>query len=433
MLVWPPLRNGRRCAERRGLKVPGVRSFADRASNGRLGTMALIALATTAAGAWIWVVASAYISARWPEPTSTQRSVLTRPRPEDFRDAADSHVMAAVAVLQDGSQSGSARLDVYAREVEVARALYAASLEGRAYQPLTVARLAALRFEGDPPLTEAAWADWATTLELAGRMAPRTASVHASLGELLVRMGRSEEGLASYARALSLDPSLARRAVSVLGAFGVTPESAVAALPRTSSLLLALRDMYSREHRLADYADLLEPDLESASPDLLAAWTDARLSAKQADLVVLRLGGLPPLVPKERESARCVHISRGYEALADAASALHWAARARAAAPDDIRALEQSAHAALAAEDAEAALRFSREALTALARLDGTPAARARLYEITGRAEERRGRMDAAHDAYVRAVALDPNRTASRRRLEAMRAAAGLVVPSQVP
>jgi tetratricopeptide (TPR) repeat protein len=359
--------------------------------------------------------------------------VLTRPQPEDFRDAADAHILAAVAVLQDRSLPGTARLDAYAQEAEAARSLYAASLEGRSYQPLTVARLAALRFELSPPLTEESWADWLTTVQLAGRMAPRIASVHASLGELLVRMGRAEEGLTAYAHALELDPRLAQRAVSVLEAFGVAPEDAVAALPRTSSLLLTVRRLYQAENRLSDYAELLEPDLPTASPDLLAAWADARLAGKQADLVVVRLAAMAPLAPSEREAARCVHLSRAYLGLGDAASAMQWAARARAADPTDARALEQSANAALASNDAMAAVAFAREALTALARRGAPPGARARIYEIAGSAEERRGRMDAAHDAYSRAVALDPNRTASRQRLDAMRAAAGLAVPSESP
>lgn len=402
---------------------------------GRLEPRALLLglAAVAVALGWSWVCLSAYAGARRPQPGLATRSVLTRPRPDDFRDAADGHVLAAVAALEDTSRPATARLDAYGREARAASGLYAASLAGLAYQPLTIARLAALRFEEQAPLTDAAWKDWGLTLDAAARMAPRTASVHAELGELLVRMGRPEEALASYARALRLDPSLARRAVTILRTFGIAPEEAVEALPRTPSLLLALRAAYEQEGRLLEYADLLDPELPTASPELLAAWTDARLAARQAPLVADRLERLGRLRPAAREAARCVHLSRAALALKDPASGVRWAERARAVAPGDTRALEQSASAALAAEDPDGAVRFTREALAALARSGGSRGARARLYEIAGRAEERRGRMDAAHDAYARAVALDPNRTNARRRLEAMRAAAGLGVSSERP
>ncbi|HEX5045293.1 MAG TPA: tetratricopeptide repeat protein [Candidatus Polarisedimenticolaceae bacterium] len=391
---------------------------------------ALHACAVTAACAgWGALCFSAYRAHRAPVPADTDRSVLTRPFPEDFREAADRHVLAAVRILQDASLPATERIDRYSREAAGARDLYTASLQGRAYQPLTVARLAALRFEEYPPLTDDAWQDWALTLDLAGGMAPRNASVQAALGELLVRMGRPQEGLAAYARALSLDPSLARRVVPVLGTFGIAPERAMAALPRTAPLLLAMRQLYGAE-RQSDYADLLEPDLATASPELLVAWADARLASKQADRVCLRLEALPPFTPPDREAARCVQISRAQMALGNAPSAVSWAARARTASPRDPRALEQSAHAALAGGDPDAALRFCREALTLFARSGGSSTSRARIYELSARAEERRGHLDAAHDAYTRALALDPNRRTSRQRLEAMRAAAGLTVPS---
>jgi tetratricopeptide (TPR) repeat protein len=389
-------------------------------------------LACAAAAGWCLVCVSADAAARAPDPDHTYRSVLTRPRPEDFREAADARVLAAVAVLQDRALAGTERLDRYTRDAAAARALYGASLEGCSYQPLTVARLAALRFEETPPLSDAAWSDWAATLDLAASMAPRTASVQVALGELLVRMGRPDEGLVCYARALRLDPTQARRVIAVLGAFGVSPDQATAALPRSAPLLLALRTLYERDARLGDYADVLDPDLPSCSPELLATWTDARLAARQADLAVDRLQGLAYATPAQ-EAARCVHLSRAYLALGDGGAAERWATRARTAAPEDARALEQSAQAALATGQFDAAREFARRALASLARAGGSNGARARLYEIAGRAEERRGRMDAAHDAYSHALALDPNRTTARRRLEAMRAAAGLAVPSATP
>jgi len=224
--------------------LPPTWTAAARSPGARAAAWAAAGAACAAAAAWCLVCASAYDAATAPTPLHTKRTVLTRPRPEDFRAAADARVLTAVAVLQDRSLQGTERLDRYTRESTSARTLYAASLEGCAYQPLTVARLAALRFEEDPPLTDDAWKDWAATIELAGRTAERNASVQVSLGELLVRMGRPEEGLACYARALRLDPSQARRVASVLGTFGVAPEDAVAALPRSVPLLLALRPLY---------------------------------------------------------------------------------------------------------------------------------------------------------------------------------------------
>ena len=76
--------------------------------------------ACLAAAWWSWLCLSAHAASAAPEPGLVRRSVLTRPRPEDFREAADTHVLAAVGVLQDRSLSGSERLDAYAREAEAA-------------------------------------------------------------------------------------------------------------------------------------------------------------------------------------------------------------------------------------------------------------------------------------------------------------------------
>jgi tetratricopeptide (TPR) repeat protein len=107
------------------------------------------------------------------------------------------------------------------------------------------------------------------------------------------------------------------------------------------------------------------------------------------------------------------------EALADAASAAELL-------PSSPPHLEHLGDVSLAAARAREAVRAYRRALGLAAKGGAAPRLRARLYRKIGQAEERRGDVDAAYDAYRMALQVDPQEPHAARRMAAMEEAAGL-------
>ena len=154
----------------------------------------------------------------------------------------------------------------------------------------------------------------------------------------------------------------------------------------------------------------------------LACWRPTTVEIPPAPIAVAE-----PDVEAERLRQR----SRAHLALDDPVPALTDArqARDRVLSPSYV---EHLGDVLLSTGSAAEAIEAFRVALGLVARGGGNPATRVRLYSKLGQAEERRGSMARAYDAYKLALRLDPDDALSRRRIEEMQKAAGLI-PSGNP
>jgi tetratricopeptide (TPR) repeat protein len=347
--------------------------------------------------------------------------------------AAERHIAAAAAELNDTSQPSAERLQGLRRELEHAERLLVGAVRARPTDVRLLVRLAALRSKLDPPADDVAARRHLKLVERVSALAPADPDVQLLLGELLLEIGRPEPAVARFRRAVELDRSRTAAVVERLRAELMPAEAIRSALPRTDETLVALAEAYFEEGAAAEYAAILEESLDGArpapSPEALSRYGDACLRSDGAERLRARLSALAPLSRPEAEAERLHQRARAHLALERTAEALDDAARARALAPDSAEIAVLAGHALDRAGRLPEALRAYRDALGLVARGDGSALARARIYRRIGEAEERRGDPSAAYDAYRMALRLAPDEPQARRRLAAMRASAGLREP----
>lgn len=391
----------------------------------KLALFALALLALTAYGFLAYLVFEAESD---PEPFGATGGVwILGPSGSALAKAADARVSEALEVLGGPTGATEQGFEAYRGHLVAARGLFARALRARPFDPKSLARLAAVRWEIEAPGAIGLPRDPLEMVSVASRMAPDSPGVQALVGELLLRMGLREEAAARLRRGVELDPELAPRAVRAMRAALLGAEAILGALPRSPEVLLALEGAFFEEARGERYLDVLEEAIRGGELGLVPVYGRASLRAKVPARLISTLEALPPARDREDEAERLVARSRARLETGEAAQALQDARRARALLPDEPRVLENLGRVSLAAGDADAAVAAYRDALGRAARGAGSPAARARLYRALGEAEERRGRADRAYDAYRRALELDPGEPHAAKRVTQMEKAAGLL------
>jgi hypothetical protein len=162
--------------------------------------------------------------------------------PSSALDAATTDTIeAALAVLNDTTRPPADRLAAYRERLADAETLLLRGLRAQPAQARGLARLAAVRWELDPPTSPQQVDYFLEMIALAARMAPQSAGVQAQLGELLLKMSRGGEALLYLARAVELDATRSRDAVRLLTAYLVPTAEMVGTLPRTAPSRAARR------------------------------------------------------------------------------------------------------------------------------------------------------------------------------------------------
>lgn len=351
------------------------------------------------------------------------------PSAREWNAAATEHSDLGLAALNDTGRAPSDRLGAYREHLRAAERLLVRSLASEPEQPRTLAQLARLRWELDPPKDDAAATRLLGMIGAASRMAPGVPRVQMQIGELLLEMGRRDDAAPYLRRAVDLDPGSAAEVVDRLRESLYSSEDVLDALPRTSEVLVALEPAFALEEKLPAYLEAIEPAIAKPTAALLSAYATACLDAREPRRLLERFGALGRLPDPQLEAERLLQTSRAHAALADPRAALADARRAAALLPEDARMLEHLGQSALAAGEPEDALLAFRRSLATLARTAAGPRPRARLYGEIGQAEERGGRSGPAYDAYRIAVELDPEETFAKDRMARMRKAAGLPPP----
>lgn len=364
--------------------------------------------------------------------SSPEWAVLERDRrgvvaPAGFRltHAADERMRLALDALRDDRQPPTKRYRAYRGHLEVAERLLQAGLRSLPAQADALTRLAAVRYELDPPVTDEQYRDVLDMIDIASGMAPRVPDVQARLGNLLFRMGRSPEALTYHRRAVELDPGLSRDVVATLSGLGMSPRSIAEALPHHHGVLAALARPYADSGHAIEYLDLVDEARPDPDADLLAEVGTVAIAAGVPRRFLATYGDSPVPSPRD-EAERLRQVARARAALGDLDGARDAADAACRTAPDEPGIHEDLGNVALRQGDHGAALAAFRDALAAAARRDSPPRFRARMYRRIGVVEEARGRPELAYDAFRRAVALDPDDPVAAKRLREMREAAGI-------
>lgn len=390
----------------------------ERASGARIATLSVLPLFVgLAAGV------QAAASSREPVQPNTPLGFLG-PGPRDLRKAADDRLQKAVAVLNDGALPAQARLRGYRAELREVERLLVSSLASNPAQPRAVARLAAVRFELDPPVS----AEQAERLErlvrLASEMAARDADIQLLLGDLLFRMGRRSQGIPFLERAVALDPGSAGRAVGLLRENLASAEEIVRTLGSSIPVLIAARRAFEEDGLAADYVSRLEQRLSSPSPGLLASYGEACRRLGDPGRALEALGRLGPFEDPGLEAERMRQRALSLLSRGDRQQAAEEARAAARIQPDSASLQEFAGQVALAAGEGEEALGAFRRALHLAAQAGAGRPWRARLYREIGQAEEQAGRPDRAYDFYLKALELEPEEPHARKRVREMREAA---------
>ena len=292
-----------------------------------------------------------------------------------------------------------------------------------------LARLATVRWELDPPLTQDAAAGLLSTIELASSLAPRLPAVQMQLGELLLKMGRERDALPYLARALELEPDRSAEVVRLLGVYLFSAGEIYDAMSPTVQLVAALERPFFDQGEGEAYLTVVEQSLARAAQHrhsrLLESYGNACLALAEPRRLLSRLDALGPQSAAAVEAERLRQRARALIALGAPEEAIVSARDAAAAQPESTRFAEHYGDISIAARNPDEALSGYREALRLLALSTGAANQRARVYRKIGHAEEAAGRPHLAYDAYRMALRLNPDETFAARRVQEMEESAG--------
>jgi tetratricopeptide (TPR) repeat protein len=390
----------------------------------------VLVLGLAGLAAYAWLAVQVYRAQADPESFRAwdgENAWIVGPTAKALNKAADARIEQSLAALGAAGVPAEDRLRSYRESLRRAEDLLVRSLRAQPAQARALARLAAVRWELDPPLDDEGVRRFLDTIETAARMAPGSARVQKDLGDLLARMGHTDDAVAYLARAVDLDPGTAKDAVEVLLRSVVPPEEIRMRLPKRPEVLVALYGAYFEAGQAEAFLTACEAMLATPTPALLEAYAAVAIPAKQAARALERIDRLGVRSESDIEAERLLQRSRLGGAAGNKAQALDDARAARRLQPDVPRFAEWVGHAALAAGDPDAAVAAYREALALVARRPGNPVLwRAAIYRDIGRAEEARRATDRAYDAYRKAIELNPEEPHARRRLAEMHKAAGL-------
>ncbi len=359
-------------------------------------------------------------------PLFTWAALATWRAAENLEADADATVRDGLAVLGDYELPPAERLAGYRSRLREAEALLARSLLAEPAQARALSKLAAIRWDLDPPVSDAERRRFLDLIALASQMAPRVPEVQQRLGTLLLRMGIDDEALAYFRRALDGRPALANEIVPMLRDQGLAVGTVVERLPARGDVLRWVVKSYDGPADLLSILDALEAALPGGDWKAVAAYGEACLGVDQAARLERVLAALEPSGAAQTEAERRLQRSRAAERLGRPEAAMDHGREAAAREPDGLRYLNHLGGTALRLGHADEAVGAFRRALAVHVLLDGDARGRARLYRQIGQAEERAGRADRAFDAYRQALTLDPAEPVAARRIAEMEAAAGL-------
>jgi tetratricopeptide (TPR) repeat protein len=356
---------------------------------------------------------------------------LTLGPPADVLErAAADRIGRGIEALNDRARAPAERLRAYRSNLEAAESLLTRSLAANPARARVLASLAAVRWELRSPLSDGEAAELLEMIETASRMAHAAPRTQMQLGEVLLKMGKPSDALTYFSRAVTLDEELSRRAITILRDHRFRAQEILEALPRRNALLTALRMSFQEDDDDELYIEALERaiemPLEPLSRELLIAYGSSCLRMRAASRLLRTMHRMPESDDDAVEAARLHQISRAHLQLGEPALAIEKIKMAISKEPQASYLAMQLGEAAIAAGEPEIAIEAFRRALGLLARSSSSPQARAALYGKIGQAEELRGDMGRAYDAYRMALELDPQEPHAGRRLREMREAAGL-------
>jgi tetratricopeptide (TPR) repeat protein len=377
----------------------------------------LILGGTLVCAATVWIALTVYRGQADPDGRGIS--------PRSLNSSATSHLESALRILDDPSSPAPERLAAYREELRRAEDLLLRSLAAQPAQARTLARLAAVRFELDPPLSPEDDARFLAMIRAASEMAPRVPAVQVQLGELLFRLGREDDAWTYLARAVELDPTVAPDAVATPLASYVPPERVRRALPAVPEVLVVLERSTVERGDPAAYLGAVEGMLDRATPRLLAAYGNVALRAREPARLLAGLERVGERDDPSLEVERLVQRSRARQATGDLPGAIEDARAARGLFPEVPRFAEHLGVLSAAAGRNDDAIAAYREALSHVARGSGRDRDRARLYRLIGQAEEAAHRPAKAYEAYKRAVAADAGEGFAGRKVREMEGAVG--------
>jgi tetratricopeptide (TPR) repeat protein len=398
-----------------------------------------------ALGGFAWLSIQVYRSTVVPEAFEAwdgPHAWVVGPSAEALNGAARRHLDEALRHLSDPSRSAGERIEAYRESLGAAEDLLVRSLRAHPAQAWALAKVAAIRWELDPPITQAgleqhmAIIELASemapndpdVLELASEMAPNDPDVQVDLGKLLLLTGRRDEGATYLRRAVELSPEMADPVVALMRRFFFTPDEMLATLPRSSATMASLRGPFLEAGLAGEYAARLDREVRRGVADatLMRTFGETCIPAGEPRMLLDALESIGASTDPPTEAERLLQVAWARLELGDAATALEDAGRARDLQPEIERYHGQLGLIAMRAGQPEVAESAFRRALALAVRSSVTDERRGTLYRRIGHSLDAQGRADQAYDTYKQALALSPQDPHARRRVQEMEEAAGV-------
>ena len=372
---------------------------------------------------YAWLAIAVYRSKAAPESFKAwdgPGAWIVGPSGKELKRAADRRMDLALEVLN------KLEFDSYRRHLLVAEDLLERSLRAQPGQPEVLVKLAAVRWELKPALTDEGAAEYLELVVTASEMAPHSPLVQLRLGRLLMAMGRRDNALPYLRKAAQLRPSQTGTIAELLLAQGYRPADLLEILPDETEVVARLRPNFSPGADLALYIDTAKAHLVAPSRYLLASYGSACLSNGEPERLLDALEHNSYPGHSELEAYRLIQVAMAYSALEMDDDAVAEAKRAVALQPENARFRDQSGDIAKAAKDYDRACAEYRTGIGILARQGVATAYRATLYRKIGLAEEENRHPDKAYDAYRMALELNPGEPVAEKKILEMREAAGI-------
>jgi len=135
----------------------------------------LIASGVLVVGGFAWLSIQVYLSKADPESFAARSGSyawIVGPPSEELNEAARLYLENGLRDLSDGSREAADRIESYRESLAAADGLLVRSLRAQPAQAWALAKIAAIRWELDPPVTAESRVGHMETIRLASRMAP---------------------------------------------------------------------------------------------------------------------------------------------------------------------------------------------------------------------------------------------------------------------
>ncbi len=380
--------------------------------NALIGATALTFVAASTAVATYYAGRNAAVP-----PSDPSTLVWLGPKGPALEEAIGARLQTALVTLDDPHHEAAGRVPAYRSELQIANALLRRAVLANLADTRAIQRLAAVGWElgiFDGALDEEGLA---TLVAVAGARAPRVPGIQVELGDILYKLGRSDDAKPFMSRAVSLSASTASRVVAIMVGAGVDPLEILRTLPPAPEVLTALMPEFLSRGRGAEFLSVLEERMRIDPAKLLATYGDLALSLQQAERLRSHFTALGRLEDTHSEAERLFQLGRASARFGEWEAAYRLGMNAVSLWPADPRYCEFSASAAMESNHLSEAETVLRDGISRLAVLDGTSGWRARLYRGLGDVYERMGKGDEALVFYRRALEQDPWEPAARARV----------------